>query len=99
MTSSEAASGFPSEGPVEEQRAWALKQARQVIAVSASPFGGTREISAVDLVSLSDYILTGEDPWTVTATRESEPKKTTSITTTEVTVEVTRASDCQQTLA
>lgn len=89
MTSSEAGSGFPSEGPVEEQRAWALMQARRSISVSASPFGGTREISAVDLVSLSEYILTGEDPWAVPA---PEPVKTTSTTTTEVTIEVTRAS-------
>lgn len=90
MTSSEAGSGFPSEGSVEDQRVWALKQARSVVAVSTGPFGGTREISTVDLVSLSEYILTGEDPWATTST--AEPVKSTSTTTTEVTIEVTRAS-------
>lgn len=46
-----------------EQRVWALKAARSVVAVNASAFGGTREISPIDLVDLSKYILTGVDPY------------------------------------
>lgn len=89
MTSSEPAKrDYPKKGRKPEKRAWALKQARQVI-VTSQGIASTREISAVDLVSLAEYILTGEDPWAQPA---PEPVKSTTITTTEVTVEVTRAS-------
>lgn len=63
MTSSEPAKrDYPKKGRKPEKRAWALKQARQVI-VTSQGIASTREISAVDLVSLAEYILTGEDPW------------------------------------
>jgi hypothetical protein len=58
--------GFLAERPEPEQRVWALKQARQVITTTKAPFGGTNEISPIDLVSLSQYILTGTDPYAVT---------------------------------
>ena len=89
MTSSEPAKrDYPKKGRKPEKRAWALKQARQVLLVSKGFAQG--EISAVDLVSVAEYILTGEDPW---APPMPEPVKSTSTTTTEVTIEVTRASD------
>jgi len=59
--------GFLAERPEPEQRVWALKAAREVLNVRASAFGGDREVSPVDLVSLSQYILTGDDPYTVVA--------------------------------
>lgn len=55
--------GFLAERPEPEQRVWALKAARGVIATTKAPFGGTNEISPIDLVDLSKYILTGVDPY------------------------------------
>lgn len=62
-TMTTSSDGFLAERPLPEQRVWALKQARGVIATGSGPFGGTREIHPIDLVDLSKYILTGEDPY------------------------------------
>lgn len=55
--------GFLAERPEPEQRVWALKAARGVLVTNKGAFGGTNEISPIDLVDLSKYILTGVDPY------------------------------------
>ena len=59
---------YPKKGRKPEKRAWALRRARQVL-VTQSGFAGQRELSAVDLVALAEYITTGEDPWPSPITR------------------------------
>lgn len=90
MTSSEAttpASGsdtFPEAGSPQDQRVWAVTRAKRVLL--KGPFTGA---DVLDIYLLAEYILTGEDPWKPST---PEPVKSTSTTTTEVTIEVTRAS-------
>lgn len=48
---------FPVDAPTPEKRVWALRQAKQIL--SMAPFA---EIAAYEMVDLSHYILTGEDP-------------------------------------
>jgi hypothetical protein len=64
-TSSDSSTGFLAERPEPEKRVWALKEARGVLITSKGAFGGNNEVSPIDLVSLSKYILTGEDPYAV----------------------------------
>lgn len=62
-TSSDTGTGFLAERPEPEQRVWALKAARGVLVTQKGPFAGSNEISPIDLVDLSKYILTGVDPY------------------------------------
>ena len=63
MTTTSSDTGFLAERPEPEQRVWALKAAREVLVTQKGAFGGTNEISPIDLVDLSMYILTGVDPY------------------------------------
>lgn len=62
MMTTSSDTGFLAERPEPEQRVWALKAARGLLTTQKAPFGGTNEISTIDLVDLSKYILTGVDP-------------------------------------
>ena len=64
MTTTSSEPTFPADSPEPDQRVWALLRAKRVLDVRAvrAPFG-EGEISTVELVDISQYILTGVDPY------------------------------------
>lgn len=60
MTTTSSEDAFPSLSSAEDQRVWALGKAKRILI--RKPFGGD-EISTIDLIDLSKFILSGEDPY------------------------------------
>lgn len=57
MTTTSSNNGYPEDAPTPVRRAWALTEAKRIL--SMAPFA---EIAVYEMVDLSHYILTGEDP-------------------------------------
>ena len=54
----------------QQQRADALRAAREVIVTRTPGFVGSTDVDAVDLIAVAQFILDGRDPWEAVAAVE-----------------------------